>query len=299
MKRFILLLLAFVCMISVSACGNEAVEESNTAESICEASNEANISTSSEEESMENKTFNILFIGNSYTYYSDMPEKIFEPMAKSAGFDFKVDSLTKGGWYLIDSASSTDELGRLIDGALKKTKYDYVVLQEQSTCPALNPGKFYDGVRRLTDKIKENGATPILYGTWGRKTGSATLPNLGWTHESMTWKIAAAYEAIGDELDIDVAHVGFAFHDVYTNSASVTDVYADDLTHPSYSGSYLAAITIFAKITNTDPTEIDFNGELLGNVTSVLKEAARKAVFETPEIPAAYKTESNGITFTE
>ena len=27
----------------------------------------------------------ILFIGNSYTYYHDMPERIFAPMAQEAG----------------------------------------------------------------------------------------------------------------------------------------------------------------------------------------------------------------------
>ena len=27
---------------------------------------------------------NILFVGNSYTYYSDMPEALFAPMARAA-----------------------------------------------------------------------------------------------------------------------------------------------------------------------------------------------------------------------
>ena len=297
MRRSIILLLTFLLMLTFVACSQEETDDSSIVAVSDEATKE---STTSEEESMtepEKKTYNILFIGNSYTYYSDMPEKIFDPIAKSANVDFKVSSLTRGGWYLIDTANPEDELGKLVDAALKNNKYDYVVLQEQSTCPAQFPGKFYDGVRKLVEKIRENGATPILYSTWGRKTGSATLPNLGWTHESMTWKIGAAYEAIANELDIEVAHVGFAFHDVYTNNPNLTDIYADDLTHPSYSGSYLAALTIFTKITGIDPSEVTYNGSLSGNITSVLKEAARKAVFETPEIPDEYKTKSEGIVY--
>ena len=311
MKRIFTFLLAFAFLISIVACSEEAITESSVTEiatssqpsdsasieSSVESTDESLNETSEDEEMSfdKTKTYNILFIGNSYTYYSDMPEKIFDPIAKSANIDFKVSSLTRGGWYLIDTANPEDELGKLVDAALKNNKYDYVVLQEQSTCPAQFPGKFYDGVRKLVEKIRENGATPILYSTWGRKTGSATLPNLGWTHESMTWKIGAAYEAIADELDIEVAHVGFAFHDVYTNNPNLTDIYADDLTHPSYSGSYLAALTIFTKITGIDPSEVTYNGNLSGNITSVLKEAARKAVFETPKVPDEYKTKSEGI----
>ncbi len=297
MKKSIILLITFLMLLTLVACAQESTDESSIAEVSDETTTE---SATSEEESMpapEKKTYNILFIGNSYTYYSDMPEKLFDPIARSADVKFKVSSLTRGGWYLIDTANPEDELGKLVDAALKNNKYDYVVLQEQSTCPAQLPGKFYDGVRKLVEKIRENGATPILYSTWGRKTGSATLPSLGWTHESMTWKIGAAYEAIANELEIDVAHVGFAFHDVYTNNSDLTNIYADDLTHPSYSGSYLAALTLFAKITETDPTNVTFNGTLDANIASVLKQAAKKAVFETPEIPEEYKTKSEGIVY--
>jgi hypothetical protein len=33
---------------------------------------------------------NILFIGNSYTYFNDMPEKIFAPRAEAAGYPANV-----------------------------------------------------------------------------------------------------------------------------------------------------------------------------------------------------------------
>ncbi|MBQ1206108.1 MAG: SGNH/GDSL hydrolase family protein, partial [Clostridia bacterium] len=238
-----------------------------------------------------------LFIGNSYTYYNDMPTKIFEPIANSVGVKVKVDSITKGGWWLWNHANSDDEMGKIVDGAFKKTKYDYVILQDQSTLPIDDPGCFYDGVRNICEKVRANGATPILYCTWGRKTGSETLANRGLTHESMTWKLAAGYTAIAKELNVDVAYVGLSFTDVYTNYPTLTNLYADDLTHPSYSGSYLAALTIFTEITNIDPEEITYNGSLTGNIVSVLKQAAKKAVFETVDIPDEYKVNSEGIHY--
>ena len=39
----------------------------------------------------------ILFVGNSYTYFHDMPERIFAPMAAEDGCDYEVRALTHGG----------------------------------------------------------------------------------------------------------------------------------------------------------------------------------------------------------
>jgi len=228
-----------------------------------------------------------LFIGNSYTYYNEMPEQLFSNTLKAAGYHATVTMVTKGGWYLIDSAKSEDEVGKQVDAALQTTAFDYVVLQEQSISPAKSVDKFYAGVRNLNEKIRTNGATPLLYGTWGRKAGHRVLAENGWTNEAMTWKIAAAYDAVGKALGIDVAFAGLAFYDVYTHHPEI-DLYDADLTHPSLAGSYLAAMTIFAKITGDDPTTVAFNSTLSSKNAAILKEAARKAVFETPNIPEAY-----------
>ena len=243
----------------------------------------------------KSKHYDFLFIGNSYTQYNTMPEQIFAKIIKAAGYDVTVTRITKGGWYLINSAKSTDEVGAKVDAAFAKTKFEYVVLQEQSTCPALEPGKFYDGVRQLTAKAKANGAEVVLYSTWGRKAGHSVLNTNGWTNETMTWKIAAPYEAIGKELGLDVAFAGLAFRDVYSKNNTKVNIYDNDLTHPSYAGSYLAAMTIFAKITGVDPNTVSFKGTLTEEKAAILKEAARKAVFETPEIPAQYKVTSEGV----
>ena len=157
--------------------------------------------------------------------------------------------------------------------------------------PAVNRGNFYTGVRRLDEKIRESGATPVLYATWGRKQGSGDLTAYGLTAETMTWKLAAAYETMGRTLDIPVAHVGLAFWDITQNHRNIA-LHDPDLSHPSTEGSYLAALTIFARITGIDPTTVDYDGGVGAEVDAILKEAARKAVFETPEIPAEYIAEA-------
>lgn len=307
LKKFLSLLLLSAMAVSLGACastdgGVTTPSTTPLAEPTTPNGSDGEVTTtaqpdvppSSPEPLDKNKEYSVLFIGNSYTYYNSI-NVVFERIAKAAGYTVDATAITKGGWYLAAHADASDEMGKQVDAALKNNKYDFVILQEQSTCPILVPGKFYDGVRAILEKVKENGATPILYSTWGRKTGHKTLAENGLTNESMTWKLAAAYQAIGKELDIEVAYVGLAFYDVYTNNMRDVNLYDEDLTHPSSAGTTLAALTIFSEIFGVDPETIDFVTSFTDSINAILKTAAKKAVFETPEIPEKYRTESEGV----
>ena len=239
----------------------------------------------------KSKTYKILFVGNSYTYCNDMPTRYFGEIMQAAGYKVKIMSLTKGGWTLLNSSNARDELGSKVNSILKNQEFDFVILQEQSMTPAVNSGSFYNAVKKLDNKIRESGATPILYATWGRKQGSGDLTATGLIAETMTWKLAASYEHMGQTHDIPVAHVGLAFWDIVQNERRV-NLFDTDLSHPNAAGSYLAALTIFARITGIDPTTVDYEGGVNPTIEPILKEAARKAAFETPEIPEEYMDEA-------
>ena len=51
----------------------------------------------------KNKTYEILFIGNSYTYYNSTVPEEFRKIALSAGYTVNVDSVTKGSYFLSHS----------------------------------------------------------------------------------------------------------------------------------------------------------------------------------------------------
>lgn len=243
----------------------------------------------------KNKTYNILFIGNSYTFYNDMPTIYFSNMAKSCGYDVKVTSITKGAYTLEKFADPTDPYGKMVDTALSTPgTYDFVILQEQSMRPAIETvGSFYDGVRDLVPRIRETGAKPFLYATWGRQEGNEKLTEYNMTNESMTWKLANAYAAIGEELDVPVIHAGLAFYDVYTNSE--INLYSADGSHPSPTGSYLVAMTLFCGIFGVDPVEATFSGSATAEEDVILRNAAKTVLYDTPAIPEEYKTASKGI----
>jgi len=228
---------------------------------------------------MTTSPLRVLFIGNSYTYYNDMPSH-FEKAAKAGGFDVTVESVTKGGWTLEKMADPLDEAGQVVaeklaDGA----HYDAIFLQEQSVRPASDPELFYDGVRALAPRIKAAGAKGILYQTWGSKEGHESLLQHGWTPETMTRLLADSYSYIGKRCGFAVSPVGWAFLDVVDNHPDI-ELYDPDGKHPSPAGSLLALYCHYAAVFGTDPLDIAYTGGLCDEETaSVLKQAAHDAVF--------------------
>ena len=264
LQKVLQLLLMFALMLSITAC------------------------TPSQKENEElKKDYSILFIGNSYTYYNDMPTAIFENFAKAAGHNVNVTAITKGAWTLEKFANPEDEYGKKVEAALSgEKKYDIVILQEQSLRPAIAPEAFFSAVENLAQRIRNAGASPLLYATWGRHSDSADLAKHGLTNETMTYKLAAAYEAIGEKLSIPVMHAGLAFFEVYTGKSGI-ELYNPDRSHPSYAGSYLAAATIYAKIFGEKAPA--FDGELTASDAALLREIAKKHASHAPEICAEYK----------
>lgn len=216
---------------------------------------------------------NVLFIGNSYTYVNDLPS-VFAEVATAQGLSVTVSSVTKGGWTLEKHASPADECGARVMAAFAENKYDYVILQEQSYRPIVKFDLFASAVHVLAEKARANGAEPILYATWGRAEGCPLLAELSLTSAEMTDALADAYTKVGAAEDIPVAYVGRAW-----KAAGGADLYHSDLSHPAPAGTYLAALTLLAKIFAIDPVQIPYTPDFLSaDADMFLKIAAKTAV---------------------
>ena len=189
----------------------------------------------------------ILFVGNSYTYFHDMPECIFAPMAAEAGLDIEVRSVTHGGYKLAWYADPENEEGKRLRAVVEGRHFDYIVLQDHSLSTIENPGEFFDGIRRLKALLQDRTDAFILYATWGRKPGNETLEALGMTNPEMTRHIAEMYDEAGQRFGMRVAHVGKAFAE-YTSQHPDAELYFEDLHHSSALGSTVAARTILQTI---------------------------------------------------
>ncbi|MBQ4150503.1 MAG: hypothetical protein IJC81_01705 [Clostridia bacterium] len=236
----------------------------------------------------------VLFIGNSFTYVCDMPERFFMPISRSAGYNVFATRITNGGHYLYEHGNINDEFGAQVYDALANNTYDYVFVQDQSTNAIKDPESFYTGVRRIINLVNQNGATPILYATWGHAEGSSYMLE-GWTTETMTYDLAAAYSAIGEELGVKVSYAGLAFWDVHSTHSDTINLYSNDFYHQSALGAYLSGMTHFASVIGGNPLNSTYNEEFDAATTKILKQAAYDAAYNTPAIPEQYKTTSVGV----
>ena len=176
----------------------------------------------------------ILMLGNSFTYFNDMPEIL------AALTGWEVISHTRGGAYLSEHLDPSCELGLKTLPALRNQRFDYVVMQGQSQEPFRARTQFLEAVRGLCPLIRAAGATPVLYATWAYKDGSQKLAETALRYDDMLARLTEGYEAAAKENDALLAPVGQAFSD----TRKKLDLYVEDDYHPSQTGSLLAAAII-------------------------------------------------------
>ncbi len=79
----------------------------------------------------------ILFFGNSFTYYNDLPETTRDLLRTSGVLSPMTDSYAQPGYYLTDHVHDAGAMTRLKRGAPDGKPWDVLVLQEQSMLHSL------------------------------------------------------------------------------------------------------------------------------------------------------------------
>jgi hypothetical protein len=189
------------------------------------------------------RKLNLLFIGNSFTQRNNLPGLLAE-MAEARGLQLKYELISAGG----ASLRAHWNAGRAA-AAIDKGRYDYVVLQEQSTLPVKNPKRMAENVRLFDAAIKQAGAKTVLYMTWARQH----------TPEAQE-AITDAYNEIGNELGAIVVPVGLAWQEFLAKHDEPI-LHDRDQSHPTLAGSYLAACVFLAVLLKEDPRGLEVGGE--------------------------------------
>jgi lysophospholipase L1-like esterase len=179
----------------------------------------------------------ILFIGNSFTYYHNMPDLVAAKL-EQAGGPHQVESLTKGGWFLSRFADPQDAYGAMLRENYCGRHWDILVLQDQSFNPVAHFEDFLDGARKLQRLLKPEKL--LLYQTWAYEDGTDKLNQTGLSYEQMHRALKQAYDSAAAELGGKVVPVGDCFAD-YRLKYPEINLYMPDHYHPSAEGSNLAA----------------------------------------------------------
>lgn len=172
----------------------------------------------------------VLFIGNSHTYFNDMPH-IFKLICQENDIPMEVTMLAHGYKGLDFHQKEPEVKFNILYG-----NYDWVVLQHlQAGFDEKVLGSSVEEIKKIIDRA---GAKTLLYMPWTIKSEEEKQPAM-----------SAAYLNLGKKLGIPVAPVGIVWWSFKKNHPT-EELYFKDDKHASPVGSTLAAYTIFNTIFN-------------------------------------------------
>ncbi|MBO4366217.1 MAG: hypothetical protein J5843_01035 [Clostridia bacterium] len=219
-----------------------------------------------------------LFIGNSTTYVNACPIK-FRELAKAAGKPVEVTYCTEGSAYLEYFAEGGQYDARF-KAALKKQRYDYVVLQDAAGADYTKASK---ALKSLIPQIRENGATPVFYMRYYSDKSSCY---------ELTEKYFSLYEALARDYNTVYAPVVVAFLRCQERYPDI-NLYADDYSHHSKEGSYLIACTWLYAFLGISPVGNAYTAGLDARTAAALQECAASSIEEP------YRESTPTSSFTE
>lgn len=209
----------------------------------------------------------VLFIGNSLTYYNDMPLMI-AAFAEADGQDtLGIGSVLVGGYSLED---------HWYDGRARRAildfEWDIVILQQGPSSTPENQAHLAEWSARFAGEIRAVGGRPALYMVWPEATRQDAFD-----------AVSEAYRSAAEEIDGMLFPVGEAWRAALRRDPDAP-LYGSDGFHPSVAGSYLAALVMYEQIYGRSPIGLPRELQLpIGRVSvdsalaRVLQEAAAEA----------------------
>ena len=177
----------------------------------------------------------VLFVGNSLTYTNDLPRTLAD-LAASGG-----DTLTTGAVALPNFALIDHALGgsNALD-VIRRSHWEYVVLQQGPTWPGLCLDTLVLATRLLDEHIRAAGARTAVMMTWPSLADSAGFNSVLYSYRTAADTVGALFLPAGE-----------AWRTAWRADAGLT-LYGPDLYHPSPLGTLLAALVIYERLTGHD-----------------------------------------------
>ncbi len=200
------------------------------------------------------KKLRVLFLGNSHTYFNDLPI-IFKELAAAGGKEVEVQLMAYPGvtyeWHLKQESQLRYEL---LHG-----NYDYMIMQQAAHSPCPSPEETIRDGKKIIELAKKNGVTPILCMPWAERA----YPE----HQAIMYN---TYQTLSKEAGVTHTPTGYVFERVLNERPDI-DMYFVDGEHCSPYGSYTRALSIYAVIFNESP--VGLPPKSMRSVSSTVEEA--------------------------
>lgn len=176
----------------------------------------------------------VLFVGNSHTYFNDMPELFARMCERLTGEKPEVTMLAFSGrplaWHRKEYFS--------LRFALLHGGVDYCVLQQQAH-PFPGEEETRAAVEPIIQLCRKAGAKPVLFATWAKRA-----------EPEMAVTMSRFYRALSGETGALLAPIGDLFSKVQAEHPDI-DLYWKDGAHASPYGSWLCAAALAALLSDS------------------------------------------------
>lgn len=199
-------------------------------------------------------TMNILFIGNSMTYYNTLCS-VVEGLANHYGHKVKCTATTNGGYTLIRNAKADNVIT-----AIQKGGYDKVIIQD--IVGSFDADNHMEGVQTITKMIKQYSPDAKIYSYEPWPTKDSILGENSKLPYFTYYYIKAAKKYCNG-----VAPAGEAFYDMYKTEGK--DYYCTDGKHPMPLGTFVSATSVFYTIF-PEEAQKTFSGDNYTYVTNLI-----------------------------
>ena len=241
-------------------------------------------------------TLRVLFLGNSYTYYNDLPGMV-AALAGSGNRPLVTGEHTIGGYTLAQHLADSTSRALIAQGI-----WNRVVLQEQSQIPSIafcRDSIMYPAARGLDSLIRAQGAHTAFFMTWGREYGGTQTYG---GHSSPPFRdyfemqdsLRTAYTAIAAELAAEQCPAGMGWRRARSLD-SLVDLWESDNSHPTLTGSYLAACVFYAAFFNSSPVGLTYTAGLDSATALFCQQCAEYAVLGVGESQSAFRNPLHAI----
>jgi len=183
----------------------------------------------------------ILFVGNSYTFTHNLPQ-VVSLISDSLPVKLFTRKSVVGGATL--SEHWRNARGLRSKEMIQNSKWDYVVLQDNSMWPVDHPDSTAYYIKLLSDLIKSKGAKPVLYMTWAREK----VPQF-------QEQITSVYSKAAKDNGIILVPAGAAWEEAF-RLRPTAELFSSDGSHPSPMGTFLNACVFASVLTGKVPDKL-------------------------------------------
>lgn len=193
------------------------------------------LNNSAQNNSSKDTKIRVLFVGNSLTYINNLPE-IINQLASSRKQKFAYKMITYPNFSLEDHWNKGE-----VQKVLAKEKWDFVIMQQGPSALAESRQVLVEYTKKFASVITRAGAKPGLYMVW------SAADRIGDFAE-----VSLSYQTAAKEVSGLFFPAGKAWLEAWKSDPTL-ELYSADRFHPSFAGSYLAALVIYQQLFNQSP----------------------------------------------